>query len=179
MNIPIIETERLILRSFREEDLNPYAQMSADEEVMRYIGNGKTLSRAESWRSIAVIIGHWYLRGYGLWAVEERESGEMIGRIGCWKPEGWIDFEVGWTLRRSFWGKGYATEGGFASIKYAFEELGKKKVISLIRPNNFASIRVAEKLGEKFEGYVEVLGNQALMYGITTQGWKKISRSDE
>ncbi|MEO0970591.1 MAG: GNAT family N-acetyltransferase [Cyanobacteria bacterium J06639_18] len=89
MNIPRIETKRLILRGFQEKDLDPYAEMCSDSDVMRYIGTGITLSRAEAWRNMAMIIGHWYLRGYGLWAVEERQTGEMIGRIGCWNPEGW------------------------------------------------------------------------------------------
>ncbi|MEM7555095.1 MAG: GNAT family N-acetyltransferase [Cyanobacteria bacterium P01_A01_bin.84] len=173
MNIPHIETERLILRGFREEDLDAYTEMCANEEVMRYVGTGETLSRSESWRSMAMVLGHWYLRGYGLWAVEERENGEMIGRIGCWKPEGWIDLEVGWTLRRSFWGRGYATEAGFASMKYAFEELGRERIISLIRPDNIASQRVAEKLGEKCQGSIEIASNEALIYVICREEWQK------
>ena len=173
MNIPIIKTERLILREFREEDLEAYAQMSADEEVMRYIGTGKVLSRAESWRSMAAIIGHWYFRGYGLWAVEEQKSGEMIGRIGCWKPEGWIGLEIGWCLRKAFWGNGFATEAGVASMDFAFNKLEQSDVISLIRPENLASIKVAEKLGEKLEKESEVLGNKALVYGINRKEWEK------
>jgi RimJ/RimL family protein N-acetyltransferase len=173
MNIPILETERLILRGFRESDLDAYAEMSASEEVMRYIGTGKVLSRGESWRSMAAIIGHWYLRGYGLWAVEEQQSGEMIGRVGCWKPEGWIGLEVGWSLRRAFWGRGFATEAGLVSIDYAFTKLQQSHVISLIHPDNKASRRVAEKLGEKLEAETEVLGNKALVYGISREESEK------
>ncbi|WP_044291317.1 GNAT family N-acetyltransferase [Rivularia sp. PCC 7116] len=174
MNIPILETNRLILRGFCEQDLDAYAQMCADEEVMRYIGKGKVLSRAESWRSMAAIIGHWYFRGYGLWAVEERKSGEMIGRIGCWKPEGWIGLEVGWSLRRNFWGRGFATEAGKASMDFAFTKLQQSHVISLIRPDNAASRKVAEKLGEKLEGETKVLGNKAVVYGISREEWEKL-----
>ncbi|MEM9922621.1 MAG: GNAT family N-acetyltransferase [Cyanobacteria bacterium P01_D01_bin.50] len=174
MNIPILETKRLILRGFREADLDAYAEMCADTEVMRYIGKGKVLSRAESWRSMAAIIGHWYLRGYGLWAVEEQQSGEMIGRIGCWKPEGWIGLEVGWSLRRAFWGKGFATEAGKASMDFAFTKLQQSHVISLIRPDNTASRRVAEKLGEKLQGKTEVLGSEAVIYGISREEWGKV-----
>ena len=139
MNIPILKTERLILREFRDSDFDAYAEMSSDEEVMRYVGTGKVLSRAESWRSMAAIIGHWYFRGYGLWAVAEQQSGEMIGRIGCWQPEGWIGLEVGWSLRRAFWGRGFATEAGLASIDFAFTKLQQPHVISLIRPDNAPS----------------------------------------
>ncbi|MDY6896496.1 MAG: GNAT family N-acetyltransferase [Cyanobacteriota bacterium] len=172
MNIPIIRTQRLILREFRESDLDAYAQMCADEEVMRYIGSGKVLSRAESWRSMASIIGHWYFRGYGLWAVEEHKSGEMIGRIGCWKPEGWIGLEIGWSLRRAFWGNGFATEAGKASTDFAFTKLQQSHVISLISPDNKASIKVAIKLGEQLERETEILGNKALVYGISCEEWK-------
>ncbi|MCJ8279197.1 MAG: GNAT family N-acetyltransferase [Rivularia sp. ALOHA_DT_140] len=174
MNIPIIKTERLILREFRESDLDAYYQMCSDQEVMRYIGTGKVLSRAESWRSMASVIGHWYFRGYGLWAVEEQKSGEMIGRIGCWKPEGWIGLEVGWSLRRDFWGYGFATEAGKASMDFAFTKLQQSHVISLIRPDNKASIKVAEKLGEKLEGEIEVLGTKAVIYGISKEDWEKV-----
>ena len=173
MNIPIIKTERLILREFREEDLEAYAQMSADEEVMRYIGTGKVLSRDESWRSMAAIMGHWYFRGYGLWAVEEQKSGEMIGRIGCWKPEGWIGLEVAWCLRKAFWRNGFATEAGLSSIDFAFNKLEQSDVISLIRPDNLASIKVAEKLGGKFQRKTEVSGETALVYGINRKEWEK------
>lgn len=173
MNIPNIKTKRLILRGFAESDLDAYAQMCADAEVMRYIGTGKVLSRAESWRSMAAIIGHWYFRGYGLWAVEEQQSGKMVGRIGCWKPEGWIGFEIGWCLEKAFWGRGFATEAGKASMDYAFTKLQQSHVISLIRPDNKASIKVAEKLGEKLQGEAEVLENKALVYGISREEWEK------
>ena len=172
MNIPIIKTKRLILREFRESDLDSYSEMGADSEVMRYIREGKVLSRVESWRSMATIMGHWYLRGYGLWAVEEQQSGEMIGRIGCWKPEGWIGLEIGWMLRRDFWGKGFATEAGKASMDFAFTKLNQSHVISLIRPDNVASRKVAEKLGEKLEGETEIFGSKALVYGIS---WEEFS----
>ena len=173
MNIPIVKTKHLILRGFCEADLDTYAEMCADAEVMRYIGTGKVLSRAESWRSMAAIIGHWYFRGYGLWAVEEQQSGEMIGRIGCWRPEGWIGLEIGWCLRKAFWGDGFATEAGIASMDFAFNKLEQSHVISLIHPENLVSIKVAEKLGEKLEKESEVLGKKVLVYGINRKEWEK------
>lgn len=174
MLIPQLETQRLILRGLREEDLDAYAQMCGDFEVMRYIGVGKPLSRGESWRSMAMILGHWQLRGYGMWAVEERQSGEMIGRIGCWQPEGWPGFEIGWTLRRTYWGRGLATEGAKAAMDYAFGELQQSRVISLIRPENAASRRVAQKLGEKLEGMTDILGGEVVIYGIHQEDWQAI-----
>jgi RimJ/RimL family protein N-acetyltransferase len=171
-----LETERLYLRQFRESDLEAYAEMCADVEVMRYVGAGQQLSRLESWRSMAMILGHWQLRGFGLWAVEEKSSGEIIGRVGCWQPEGWIDFEVGWALRRTYWGKGYAIEAAQASVQYAFEHLNRTHVISLIDPENRRSIRVAEQLGEALAGTTEPFNKGALIYKLDRQAWEK-SRS--
>ncbi|HEX8118640.1 MAG TPA: GNAT family N-acetyltransferase, partial [Pyrinomonadaceae bacterium] len=151
-----LETERLVLRMFRESDTDAYADMVGDPEVMRFLGGGKPVSREEAWRNMAMILGHWQLRGYGMWAVEEKESAEMVGRVGCWNPEGWPGLEVGWTLRRRFWGRGYATEAARASVEYAFDELNRTRVISLIAPENLNSIRVAERLGEKPVGEWEV-----------------------
>lgn len=161
-----LQTERLFLRMFRDEDIDAYAEICADPEVMRFLG-GKTFTRGEAWRSMAMFIGHWTLRGYGVWAVEERATGKLAGRIGFHYPEGWPAFELGWTLGRAHWGKGYATEGARAALRYGFDELRKDHVISLIQPQNAASIRVAERLGEKLEGETELLGLRHLIYGIS------------
>jgi RimJ/RimL family protein N-acetyltransferase len=161
-----VETERLRLRLFCEADLDAYAEMFAAPEVMQYISDGRTLTRAEAWRSMATMLGHWQLRGYGLWAVEEKTSGVMVGRVGCWQPEGWPDFEIGWMLRRAYWGKGYATEAAQASVQFAFETLGRSHIISLINPANAASIRVAERLGETLAGETEIFGRRVLIYEL-------------
>ncbi len=161
-----LETERLTLRVFRPEDLGAYAEMCADPEVMRYINDGKTLSRGETWRDMAVILGHWQLRGYGLWAAEERATHSLIGRIGFWNPEGWPGFEVGWMLGRRYWGYGFATEGARSALRHAFSVLNVPHVISLIHPDNARSIRVAHKLGERLEGRVEIANMKLLVYGI-------------
>jgi len=165
MNEVTLETERLIMRMWRDADFEEYAELCADPEVMRFLG-GKVFDRTEAWRQMASMIGHWYLRGYGIWAVEEKESGRLAGRIGCINPEGWPGFEVGWTLKREFWGKGYATEAGRRALEYGFNELDKPHIISLIHPENRASIRVAERLGEKLEGNARVFETDVLVYGI-------------
>lgn len=161
-----LETERLLMRMWRKDDFEPYANMCADPEVMRFLVGGKPYNRVEAWRHMAFLVGHWTLLGYGHWAVEEKASGKFVGRIGFLNPEGWPGFEVGWTLGREFWGKGYATEGGQRALEYAFNELNKSHVISLIHPENHPSIKVAERLGEKLEGTAEIFGMPVLVYGI-------------
>ena len=175
--MPTLETERLTLRMFRDSDTDAYAEMVADPEVMRFLG-GKPVSRMEAWRNMAMIAGHWHLRGYGMWAVEERASGEMVGRVGCWRPEGWPGLEVGWTLRRACWGRGFATEAARASLDYAFETLNQTRVVSLIAPENIASIRVAERLGEKPGEDWEIQGKKVVIYGIERDAWEA-SRLDD
>jgi len=161
-----LQTERLILRMFREEDFEQHASICADPEVTLYLGEGRPLSRLEAWRSLAAILGHWQLRGYGPWAVEERATGNLIGRIGFFNPDSWPGFELGWVLGRESWGKGYASEGARRALDYAFTEMGRDHVISLIHPENTASIKVAERLGEKVEGQTELFGHAVLIYGI-------------
>jgi RimJ/RimL family protein N-acetyltransferase len=165
MNPVQLETERLILRQWHKDDFEPYAQICADEDVMRFLG-GKPFTPAEAWRHMAFLIGHWKLLGYGHFAVEEKATGKFAGRIGFLNPQGWPGFELGWTLGKEFWGKGYATEGARRALDYAFNHLDKDHVISLIDPDNLASIRVAERLGEKREGKTEVFDHPVIVFGI-------------
>ena len=170
---PRLETERLVLRMLRESDFEAYARIGADPEVARYLGNGKPLTRHEAWRSLAAHIGHWALRGYGMLAIEEKASGAFVGRAGFFNPEGWPGFEIGWTLARESWGRGYATESARRLLAYAFTDLARDHVISVIQPENAASIRVAERIGETFERRMDLLGGEVLIYGIAREAWKK------
>ena len=176
MEIPEILTERLHLRMWNEAtDFDPYARICSDEEVMRYLG-GKPFSRLEAWRHMAMMIGHWHLRGFGHWAVERRSDGAFIGRMGFLHPDGWPDFEVGWTLARSEWGNGYASEGARAMLTHAFEVMNRDKVISLIHPGNQGSINVATKMGEQFERSTEILGIPVSVYGVTRERFMNLAR---
>lgn len=167
-----LETERLLLRWLREDDFERYAEMCRDPEVMRFLG-GQLLSDVEVWRQMAYFVGHWHFRGYGIWAVEEKSTGDLVGRIGFLNPIGWPAFELGWTLSRESWGKGYATEGAQRALAYAFTELDRDHVISLIAPDNIASAKVAERLGERVEGKTEVFGKEVLIYGIGRDQWRE------
>jgi RimJ/RimL family protein N-acetyltransferase len=147
LTVPVIETERLILRGWRTDDLDPFARMSADAEVMRFIG-GATPARNDVWRLMSLIVGHWALRGFGFWVVERKSDRAFLGRVGLWQPEGWPGMEVGWALDRPFWGKGYATEAARASLDHGFAHYPVTKLVSTIAPENRASQQVAERLGE-------------------------------
>jgi RimJ/RimL family protein N-acetyltransferase len=145
--IPRLETERLILRGLRQEDFEALAEIMADPEVARYL-SGEPLSRAEAWRGLAIALGHWRLRGYGLWAVERKSDGAFLGRVGMINPEGWPGLEIGWTLGRPYWGGGYATEAARVAMDYAFATQPVDRLISCIDPDNAASQAVARRLGE-------------------------------
>ncbi len=106
----------------------------------------------------------WTLRGVGLWAVEERATGELMGRIGCLEPEGHPGFEIAYTLARGAWGQGYAREGASVALAYARQTLARPVIISVIRPANAGSIRVAEPIGATHDGEVEFAGSRALIY---------------
>lgn len=140
--------------------------MSADPEVMRYLGDGQVLNQAQSWGEIAVHIGHWALRGYGQWALEREEDGASIGRAGLWNPPGWPGLEVGWKLARGAWGQGYATEAGQAAIEWTWRTLDTPELISIIQPGNAASIRVAERLGMRRLRESTLKGQDVVIFGI-------------
>lgn len=167
----ILETPRLRLRMFRQTDADAYADMLADPEVARYLSHGQPLSPSDAWRHMAMLVGHWQLFGFGPWAVEERVGGELVGRIGPYCPAGWPGLELIWTIRRQSWGHGYATEGARAALIYVFKQMGRDRVISLIRAQNTASIRVAEKLGQRLQDRMDFYAEEALVYGIRRDEW--------
>src|SRR3954452_19872724 len=165
--IPTLKTERLRLRPFRTSDIEDYAALHADPEVLRYLGCGpEPWDRSRSWRHLAFVLGHWLLGDAGMWAVEHKETGAFMGMVGFAAPEGWPGFELAATLARRWWRQGYATEGGRAALAYAFNVLAKDRVISLITPENQASIRVAERIGERLAGRIQHLGREMLCYGL-------------
>jgi RimJ/RimL family protein N-acetyltransferase len=164
LQIPHLTTDRLLLRSFASKDFEPYAEMMANPDVTRFLGEGHPLSRVEAWRQLAMFAGHWVLRGFGLWAVEERTTGRFLGRIGCLEPEGFPAFEIAYTLAPAGWGKGYAREGAAAALRFARETLGRTAITSIIRPANVASIRVAQSLGAIGGETVEFFGAPSVLY---------------
>ncbi len=176
--IPRLETGRLILRGYKPEDFEPFAAFMADEDVMRYL-SGAPMARNDAWRNLASLIGHWALRGYGMWAVERKSDGAFIGRIGLNNPEGWPGLEVGWTLGKPYWGQGYATEAARAALHYAFMTQPDERIISVIHPENRASQAVAARLGETKGPFHElVIGGKAYpteIWSISRAEWAKLN----
>ncbi len=147
-----VETERLRLEPWdRREHAPGLAAMNTDPEVMRYVGDGRTLTRVESQLLSDRVAEHWRTYGFGLWAVVEKDGGRMVGFAGLshplWLP-GWERaVEVGWRLHRDAWGHGYATEAGRAALAHGFERLRLAEIVSLIHPDNQRSLAVAGRLG--------------------------------
>ena len=172
LEIPTLETERLTLRPFREADVDPFFALSQDPDVMRYVGDRRVPTLQETWRAVAGWLGHWALRGYGQWAIEERGRGRLIGRAGIINPVDWPGPEVGYLLGREWWGHGYATEAAQAAMDWGFTERGFHDLLSLIDPANLASIAVATRLGESLRGDTDLWGNRVLIYGISRDEWE-------
>ena len=142
-----LETDRLLLRPPVMDDFEPWARLALDENVMRHLGGVQP--RAIAWRNFAFTVGSWHLQGFCGFSVIEKQTGEWVGRVGPLQPEGWPGTEVGWTLAREFWGRGYAFEAAAVAIDWAFNRLGWSEVIHCIGAENAASIAVATKLGSR------------------------------
>ena len=139
----IVETERLRLRRFRPEDDAAIERWDSHPEFRRYLGD-----RLPAAEQLARWERHWDEHGFGLVAVEWRETGELVGRTGPAYHPAWPDDpEVGWGFDPAWWGRGLATEAGRAAVDWALGELGFRRVVSIAVEENVASLRVMEKLG--------------------------------
>jgi len=150
--IPTLETERLRLRGPEERDIPAWEGFYRSERSA-YVGG--PLARNLVWRSLASYLGHWAMRGYGYFAVEDRESGTLYGNVGPWFPMGWPEPEIGWTLLGAAEGRGIAHEAALAARAWAYESLRWSTAISLIAPGNTRSARLAERLGARHESDFE------------------------
>lgn len=162
----ILETARIRLREYRHDDLDDLAAMFADEEHMRFYPRPKTRDEALAW--IDWNLGLYEKHGFGLWVMESRATAEFLGNCGLTPQtvEGVTDVEVGWHTKRSHWNQGLATEAARACLDRAFSEIGLKRVISIIRPENIASARVAENIGMHPEKTASHGGFPHVIYAI-------------
>lgn len=174
MIIPTLASDRFVLRAFREDDVPALTALHSDPEVMRFLRpNGEPEPRPrQAWDFIATQMGHWLLKGYGKWALADRASDALIGRVGYFDPPyEWPGLELGWTLSRGIWGKGYATEAAHLALNWGFENLAADEIISAIVPDNRASIRVAERLGMRKAREDQLHGTACLIYAMTRDRW--------
>ena len=145
-----LESERLLLRTFCETDWKDLHAYYSDSEATKYTF-GRALSGGETWRVVASMVGHWSLRGYGPYALEEKSTGTVIGLCGLWYPNDRPDPEIKWALAKAYHGKGYASEAARKVKDVAQEYLPGTSLISLIHPENKASIRLALAIGATYE----------------------------
>lgn len=182
MDVSVL-TERLLLRRWRPTDVEPYAALCADPEVMRYLGG--PMSRADVERQVARFTAHWERHGFGLWAAELRADGAFLGYVGLARPDFLPEVlpavEVGFRLARPYWGRGLATEGAAASLRRAFTDLGLDRVISVRHVDNDASGRVVDKLGLRLDRRTvhPVSGVPLLVTAITRDEWAQRRRPPE
>lgn len=148
--IPVLETDRLILRAPEPQDFAAVCAFSADADRMRFLG-GIVTDEDLVWRSFTSTIGHWMWRGYGMWAVAEKASGASVGRVGVINHLKWDEPEIGWHIFSGFEGKGYAHEAALVARQYAADTWGLDRLISYIDPENARSRALAERLGATVE----------------------------
>ena len=150
MTAPVLLTERLLLRRLGPEDVEAWYAFHADPVTMRHLGGVQ--ARSVAWRGLCAMAGAWSIRGFSMFAVTLRDTGEWIGRVGPWQPEGWPGTEIGWGLASQFAGRGFAREAATATIDYAVDVLGWTDIIHTIAPDNVESIALAQRLGSTNRG---------------------------
>ena len=166
MNIPTIKTTNLNLRPFNKQDVDDMHQILLGEAVLKYFPNSSPPSREQVERMIYNLLNHWNEHGYGLWAVESRSEEELMGRCGLQFLPQTNEVEVDFILGPKFWGKGYATEAGQASLQYGFKELDLNTIVGIVHTHNIASQRVLEKIGMRFSEEKDYFGMACYRYVI-------------
>ncbi|THD45209.1 MAG: N-acetyltransferase [Bradyrhizobium sp.] len=158
-----LKTARLHLRPLEEPDWRTLHEHYADPVCTRFTF-GRTLSEGESWRALASLVGHWVLRGFGPYGVEERSSGALLGVVGLWHPNDWPGPEIKWLLLRRHWGRGFASEAALAVRRMSARTLPDMPLISLIHADNSLSIKTARAIGGAFERELAFRGGRWVVY---------------
>lgn len=190
--VPALETSRLRLRRWSSGDVQDYARMIRDPEVMRYLGCGwkykikrtaasfiASMSDVEARLTIRRLARHWRDAGFGEWAVEEKASGALIGQIGLTYHPDWAadpaKIEIGWLLARRAWGNGYATEAAKVSLAYAFDRLQLGRIVSITHVANVRSQRVMQRIGMEHVGQTHWNGCDVLWCAMDRMAWDRAS----
>ncbi|TKZ22082.1 GNAT family N-acetyltransferase [Shimia litoralis] len=160
-NIPIIETERLVMRGPEPEDYPNFKHTFASYRS-RFMGG--PLNAYESWMLYAAEIGHWQIRGYGMWMIHDKETDATLGMAGGWCPPNWPEKEIAWIIWPEVAGHGYALEATHAARKYFYNQLGWDGAVSYLEPKNLDSIRLAERLGAKKDKEAATVDGHDVVY---------------
>ena len=158
-----LETERLLLRQFEDDDWHDLHAYYSDAASMKYT-IGRELTEGETWRTMSGMIGHWQLRGYGPYAEVEKASNTVLGPVGFWYPNDWPSPEIKWGLAPAYWGKGFASEAARAVQAAGLNHLPEIRLISLIHPDNGPSIRLAKAVGATLERIHDFRGGNWHIY---------------
>ncbi|MDH3493054.1 MAG: GNAT family N-acetyltransferase [Acidobacteriota bacterium] len=161
-------TERLTIRPFEDSDLDDVFAMRSDPEIMRFIRDPQN-KRSDAQRWMEMISSKWNINGIGFGAVVDRESQRFAGWCGLWKLKETNEIEVGYAVRKEFWGKGYATEAARRMLGYAFDEIELNRVVAVAYPENMASINVMKKLGMACVGRGRFYDQDLVQYAITSE----------
>lgn len=162
----MLETERLFLRLMNERDVDAVYAMRSDADVMRFIRPAQIeRGEAESW--VKLISSRWKTEKIGFCAVIEKSSNEFAGWCGLWRLKETNEIEIGYALRKEFWGKGYAVEASEKFLEYGFEELNLAEIVAVTDPENKHSRGVMEKLGMRYDYTDKFYGRDLVHYSMT------------
>jgi RimJ/RimL family protein N-acetyltransferase len=167
-----LETARLRLRMFRHEDLDALCAITRDPEVMRFIGDGRPLTREETELNLASIISAFRRRGFGRWAVVKKDGGALIGYCGLSNGIAEVGVELAYLLSRSEWDRGFATEAAAATLRYGFERLRADSIAGLTLHENLRSRRVLERLNMRYLRPENFYGYSCAWYAISRADWR-------
>jgi ribosomal-protein-alanine N-acetyltransferase len=177
--IPTIETPRLVLRPFTEDDIDRFHGILCESGMLRYFPKTDPPPWDQVEDMVLKIIKHWEERGYGLWVVEPKSQRVLIGRCGLQYLPDTDEIEADGLLSTAYWSKGYATEGAKAGLRYGFLELKLDFVVGIVHPENMASRRVLEKIGMRLSGRKPYFGMDCYRYVIERDEYLKASDSDD
>jgi RimJ/RimL family protein N-acetyltransferase len=174
VNIPTITTRRLTLRPFREQDAVALHRIFAEDGILRYFPNPYPPSLERVQNLIAFQLQHWKEHGFGWWAVEPRDNQALIGWNGLQYLPDTQEIEIGYLLSRAFWGKGLATEGAMAGLRFGFQDLKLERIVGITHPENIASQRVLQKIGMSFTSEAEYFGMKVHRYLADASSFRKL-----
>jgi RimJ/RimL family protein N-acetyltransferase len=172
---PTIQTERLLLRQWQSSDVEPYGRMLADPGTARFIvPGGQPVPPLYAWDHAAVMAGHWAIHGMGMFVLEDRDTGEFLGRVGAWSPPGWFGLEVGWGIVPAARGKGIAFEAAVAAMRWTFAHSGAAEIIHCIDHENEPSKKVARRIGAEPREAITLFGHPAVKWVSTREGFASL-----